>query len=326
MARTIAVLGASNTGKSTLVDRMCALEGQPQPPAAPGELRVVGFTHLGEGWQAIDTPGSIEFLHVATDALLAADAAVICVGPDPAAAVLASPYLHAVEAAGTPARPLHQPHRRGDRPGSRHRRGAAGLCRASDRPAPDPDPRRRPDHRRRRSRLRARLGLPRGRAVAADRDPRGHARPRARGARRAARAPVRVRRPPARGADRGPRAAERRGLLALRPGAAREPGDGGADRLGRPRQRHRPGDEGAPPRGARRRTCCASGCRRRPGSPSRPSAVVFASAYRKHIGKTLLLRALEPLAAGRRSAAALPGSSPPPTRATATTSTRCRRA
>ena len=36
MARTIAVLGASNTGKSTLVDRMCALEGQPQPAAAPG--------------------------------------------------------------------------------------------------------------------------------------------------------------------------------------------------------------------------------------------------------------------------------------------------
>ena len=73
------------------------------PAAAPGELRVCGFTLLGEDWQAIDTPGSIEFLHVATDALLAADAAVICVGPDPAAAVLASPYLQAVEAAGTPA-------------------------------------------------------------------------------------------------------------------------------------------------------------------------------------------------------------------------------
>ena len=42
-------------------------------------------------------------LHVAKDALLVADAAVVCVGPDPAAAVLASPYLHAVEAAGTPA-------------------------------------------------------------------------------------------------------------------------------------------------------------------------------------------------------------------------------
>ena len=36
MARTIAVLGASNTGKSTLVDRMCALEGQPHPAAGAG--------------------------------------------------------------------------------------------------------------------------------------------------------------------------------------------------------------------------------------------------------------------------------------------------
>ncbi len=102
MTRTIAVLGASNTGKSTLVDRMCALEGQAQPAAAAGELRVCGFSLLGESWQAIDAPGSIEFLHVSKDALLAADAAVICVGPDPAAAVLASPYLHAAEAAGTP--------------------------------------------------------------------------------------------------------------------------------------------------------------------------------------------------------------------------------
>ena len=103
MTRTIAVLGAANTGKSTLVDRMCALEGQPQQAAPPGELRVCGFTHLGDRWQAIDTPGSIEFLHVGVDALLAADAAVICVAPDPAAALLAAPYLRAVEAAGTPA-------------------------------------------------------------------------------------------------------------------------------------------------------------------------------------------------------------------------------
>ncbi len=102
MTRAIAILGASNTGKSTLIDRMCGLEGQPQPPAAPGELRIASFTHLGESWQAIDTPGSIELLNVAVDALLAADAAVVCIGPDPAAALLASPYLHAVEAAGTP--------------------------------------------------------------------------------------------------------------------------------------------------------------------------------------------------------------------------------
>lgn len=103
MARTFAVLGASNTGKSTLVDRMCALEGQPQPAATPGELRVASFTHLGDDWQAIDCPGAVELMHVSADALLAADIAVICVGPDPASAILASPYLRLVEAAGTPA-------------------------------------------------------------------------------------------------------------------------------------------------------------------------------------------------------------------------------
>lgn len=103
MTRTIAVLGAANTGKSTLVDAICGVEGRAAPPAEAGELRVASFTHLGEDWQAIDTPGSIEFLPVALAALLAADAAVICVAPDPDAAVLAAPYLHAVEAAGTPA-------------------------------------------------------------------------------------------------------------------------------------------------------------------------------------------------------------------------------
>ena len=60
------------------------------------------------------------------------------------------------------------------------------------------------------------------------------------------------------------------------------------------------------------------GCRRRPASASRRSAVVFASAYRKHVGKTLLLRALEPLAAGRPARRPRRrDSSPRPTRATA---------
>ena len=103
MTRTIAVLGAANTGKSTLVDAMAALEGEPQPAAGPGELRVVGFDHLGDRWQAIDTPGSVEFLHLAADALLAADVAVVCVAPTPEGALLAAPYLQVVEAAGTPA-------------------------------------------------------------------------------------------------------------------------------------------------------------------------------------------------------------------------------
>jgi elongation factor G len=103
MTRAIAVLGAAGSGKSTLVDRMCGLEGEACPPAGQGEIRVASFSHLGDRWQAIDTPGSVEFLHLASDALLAADAAVICVAPDPAQAVLAAPYLRLVEAAGVPA-------------------------------------------------------------------------------------------------------------------------------------------------------------------------------------------------------------------------------
>ena len=128
MARTIAVLGASNTGKSTLIDRMCALEGSPHPAAGAGELRVCGFTHLGEDWQAIDTPGSIELLNVAQDALLAADAAVVCVGPDPSAAVLASPSLHAVEAAGTPEAAKLLAHWAGGAPGATFTREAQAAA------------------------------------------------------------------------------------------------------------------------------------------------------------------------------------------------------
>ncbi|GIX13821.1 MAG: elongation factor G [Paracoccaceae bacterium] len=103
MQRCIAVIGAPGTGKSTLVDRLAQLEGG-QPPAAPQghEPRIVEFSYLGDSWTAIDCPGSIEFLQDSLDALLVADVALLCVPPDPEAAVLSAPWLRAVEAAGTP--------------------------------------------------------------------------------------------------------------------------------------------------------------------------------------------------------------------------------
>ena len=222
-------------------------------------------------WQAIDTPGSIELLHVATDALLAADAAVICVGPDPAAAVLASPYLHAAEAAGTPAVLFIN---RIDEATGRVRDIVAALQDYAEHPIvlrqiPIRDG----------DQITGAVDLVSERAWAYREGE-----------------PSQLIEIPAGTLDREH---EARGELLehlsefddhlleeliedreppsdevyshLRPRAAREPGDRGADRLGRPRQRHRPGDEGAPPRGARRRPCCASGCRRRPVSPSRPS-------------------------------------------------------
>ena len=47
--------------------------------------------------------------------------------------------------------------------------------------------------------------------------------------------------------------------------------------------------------------------REQAGMDEPPAAVIFASAYRKHVGKTLWLRALEPLAAGRQLGGRAPG-------------------
>lgn len=102
MARCIAVLGASHVGKSTLVDRLCELEGRPPRPAEPYELRCVPFRFLDQNWTALDCPGSLEFIQDAADALLVADAALIVVSPDPEQAVLAAPYIRLVESSGVP--------------------------------------------------------------------------------------------------------------------------------------------------------------------------------------------------------------------------------
>lgn len=103
MARCFAVLGASGVGKSTLVDKLTGLEGGKAQPHSASEARIAQFTYLGEAWSAIDCPGSPEFIQETIDALLVADAAVVVVSPDPDNAVLAAPYLRAVEASGTPA-------------------------------------------------------------------------------------------------------------------------------------------------------------------------------------------------------------------------------
>ncbi|MEM9010859.1 MAG: elongation factor G [Pseudomonadota bacterium] len=104
MARCVAVMGSPGTGKSTVVDQLSGLDGNaPPPPRQATEMRIVPFSYGGEAWTAIDCPGSIELLQQSVDALTAADAAIICVPPDPEAAVLSAPYLKAVEAAGTPA-------------------------------------------------------------------------------------------------------------------------------------------------------------------------------------------------------------------------------
>lgn len=103
MAKCVAVMGPAAVGKSTLVDRLCGLEGRAPKSAAPGEPRIACFTHMGEEWAAVDCPGSLEFVQDSADALLGADVALIVVGPDPEQAALAAPFLKLAEDAGAPA-------------------------------------------------------------------------------------------------------------------------------------------------------------------------------------------------------------------------------
>ncbi|RAI01881.1 elongation factor G [Acuticoccus sediminis] len=100
--RCFTVLGPSGSGKSVLVDALAALEGSSQKAETRSGLSVTTFGFGGEPWCAIDCPGSIESLPDARYALLASDAAVLCVSPDPEEAVLAAPFMRAVEESGTP--------------------------------------------------------------------------------------------------------------------------------------------------------------------------------------------------------------------------------
>lgn len=100
--RCFTVLGPAGAGKTALLDRLARLEGSGQRVEMRGGLAASTFSFMGEAWCAIDCPGDIEALPDARAALLASDAAVLVVPPDPEAAVLAAPFLRVAEAAGTP--------------------------------------------------------------------------------------------------------------------------------------------------------------------------------------------------------------------------------
>ena len=100
--RCFAVLGPSQTGKTTLAEKLAALEGTGTVQLSPNGLGVTDFSFMGEDWCALDTAGSVEALAQTQDALLASDACILCVSPNPEVAVLAAPYLRSIEASGTP--------------------------------------------------------------------------------------------------------------------------------------------------------------------------------------------------------------------------------
>mgnify|MGYP001274495476 CR=1 FL=1 len=100
--RCITVLGPSQSGKTELVRQLAALDGKPPRTENAGHLSLTRFTFMDEDWCAVDMSGGPEFARMAGAPLLASDAAVLCVSPDPAEAALAAPWLRAIEEAGTP--------------------------------------------------------------------------------------------------------------------------------------------------------------------------------------------------------------------------------
>jgi elongation factor G len=102
LMRCFTVLGPSQTGKSTVVEKLGSLEGAPRKSTSPYGLNLTEFTFGSEEWCALDTPGPNEALAHVQHALLASDACILCVSPVPDQAVLAAPYLRIIEASGTP--------------------------------------------------------------------------------------------------------------------------------------------------------------------------------------------------------------------------------
>ncbi|WFU12018.1 elongation factor G (plasmid) [Rhizobium sp. CB3090] len=100
--RCFTVLGPSQTGKSTVVEKLSSLEGPPRKSSSPYGLNLTEFTFSNETWCALDAPGPNEALAHVQHALLASDACILCISPAPEEAVLAAPYLRVIEASGTP--------------------------------------------------------------------------------------------------------------------------------------------------------------------------------------------------------------------------------
>lgn len=101
--RVFTVLGPSQSGKTTLVEALTRLEEQrPTILDVGGSARVTCFSFMEDDWTAIDIAGGAENLAPAGPALAASDAAVLCVGAETGAAVLAAPYFRLIEEAGIP--------------------------------------------------------------------------------------------------------------------------------------------------------------------------------------------------------------------------------
>lgn len=100
--RCFTILGPSQSGKTTLAEKLSQLDGKTSKTEHAGHMALTRFSFMGDDWCAIDVAGGPEIAGMIAPTLMASDAAVLCVPSDPEAAVLAAPYLRLIEASGTP--------------------------------------------------------------------------------------------------------------------------------------------------------------------------------------------------------------------------------
>ncbi|MDW4497220.1 elongation factor G [Sulfitobacter sp. D35] len=101
--RAFAVIGPSQSGKTTLVEGLAGLETpHAQGFSLMGDVSVKTFAYMGDDWTVLDVPGGHDTFAMVGPALAVCDAAVLCVPAEADAAVLAAPYLRTLEESGIP--------------------------------------------------------------------------------------------------------------------------------------------------------------------------------------------------------------------------------
>ena len=101
--RAFAVIGPSQSGKSTLIEGLAALdERKPRSLSLMGGSSITEFEFMGDPWAALDVPGGQDSFSAAGPVLAACDAAVLCVPAETEAAVLSAAYLRLLEESGIP--------------------------------------------------------------------------------------------------------------------------------------------------------------------------------------------------------------------------------
>ncbi len=102
--RAFTVIGPSQSGKSTLVEALAGLDSKKtQTLKLMGDASITKFDYLGDKWAVFDIPGGQDNISLIGPALAASDAAVLCAPAEADAVVLSAPYLRILEESGVPA-------------------------------------------------------------------------------------------------------------------------------------------------------------------------------------------------------------------------------